>query len=152
MTSEWRRSRRSAEYREFSEDINDALYALVIIKARNEQLLNTHTKEEIREKLEKGIKTIDSLLELTTEPIAFASPIKQEILEDSDVTLEELQRTRDILTTLKKHPDISGEQTTLSTDIPKPENVAEETLEEIDQTASRKYESKYGSSWDFHSD
>lgn len=142
MTSQWRRSREAAEYREITEDLNDAMYALVIIRARNEQLIQTHTKDEIRTNLKKGIKTIDNLLEAHTDQFR-GSLIEQTILKESDISLEDLHETRDILTALKQDPYISS-QPSLDNSSGELERVAEDTLEELDDTAYTEFNGKYG--------
>lgn len=141
MTSQWRRSREAAEYREITENLNDALYALVIIRARNEQLIQTHTKKEIRDNLNNGINTIDSLLETHTEPVS-GSLVQEIILEESEITLEDLQQTRSILQSLKENPYV-GSQPSLEETAKEPEKVAENTLEELDDTASARFRDKY---------
>lgn len=147
MVSHCRRSRKAEEYRELTENINDALYGLVILRARNEQLLQGHKQGDINSNLEKGIKLIDELLKVHKDPLS-GSLMKQKLLEESNVSLESLQETRVILEALQENHKISFQESLEdgSADV---EQIAEDTLEELDQTVVSEFKNKYQQKWSF---
>lgn len=136
-------SRNAAEYRELTENINKALYALVILRSKNEQLMQTHPTEEIQKNLQKGAKILNQLLE-THADLKNGSLVYRTVLREADVTLESLQQTREILSQLSQNPRITS-QSCLETDTDMIESIAESTLQELDQTASVEFENKYDS-------
>lgn len=136
-------SQTAAEYRELTEDINKALYALVILRSKNEQLIQTHPKEEIQQNLQKGVKILNQLLE-THADLKNGSLVYRTVLREADVTLERLQQTREILSQLSQNPRINS-QSSLEANTDMIESIAESTLQELDQAASAEFENKYDS-------
>jgi hypothetical protein len=101
-SSLWRQTRRREHFRYIWETIDKGLYALTLIKTKNDESIDLDiTKQQIQEPLEECLKFLDSLLDAVNAPIE-GSPYQIQLIDELELTEEQLQTTYNQLKTAQE--------------------------------------------------